>query len=109
MWKLGPEHLGFSSLEPITRIHIVLDMTQNQALGHFLPLLLISFQNLLLASQTSTPLPATPGPFSALGLPTFLAYYDSFILRVQTCRPQKCFWLADKWDGGAQVITPQTF
>ncbi|KAB0371890.1 hypothetical protein FD755_016828 [Muntiacus reevesi] len=40
-----------------------------------------------------------PGPFSALGLPTFPAYYDSFILRVQTCRLQKCFWLADKWDG----------
>ena len=56
-----------------------------------------------------SPHPLPPGPFSALGLPPFLAYYDSSILRVQTCRPQKCFWLADKWDGGAQLIIPQTF
>lgn len=55
MWKLSPEHLRFSSLEPNARIHVILDVSQKRALGHFLPLPTTSFQNLLLSSLPSTP------------------------------------------------------
>ena len=92
MWKLSPEHLRFSSLEPNARIHVILDVSQKRALGHFLPLPTTSFQNLLLSSLPST----HPGTFTALGLPIYLAYYDSSIPRAQTCHLQRCFWLVDK-------------